>query len=190
MIDIYSVSFPRTGTHFMGENFHRFYDTICHVNHDVELFAKDRVMSIVRDPRTNIASYMAHHMMRLWKPLKDKYVVPIVNDAANDYLEYYLEAQKHPHVLFADFNMVTNNFVRFADVVGEAFSLPKSHGYATAETTRDDHKNDPNPYLPTVAGSPMMNKFYEALGDIDLSKHYELYNENMGKARRNGLVDK
>tara|TARA_B110000259_G_scaffold165404_1_gene192253 strand:- start:2879 stop:3463 length:585 start_codon:yes stop_codon:yes gene_type:complete len=190
MTKLYSVSFPRTGTHFIGANLSRFYDAEVWVRHDPEGFAEQNVISIVRDPRTNIASYIAHHMMRLDKTLNDNHTVPIAEQSAKDYLDYYLEAQKHPHVIFADFTMMTNNFIRFADTVGEIFSLPKSYQYETAEVTRDDHKDDEKAYLPTVAGSPIMNKIYEALGDVDLSKHYELYNENLGKAKQNGLLDK
>jgi hypothetical protein len=170
---VYFTSFPRTGTHTIGINMHKFYDVVPEVFHDTDNFDNDNVISVVRDPLENIASYYVHHIL----VHNQEYNLLGLANAALDYLNYYDEAMFFPQIVYADFNLLANDFTAFADKVADIFDLKKSDNYANAhvEMAVDDYRGVP--WKSSVVNTPEYKQAIDDLSNkIGLHEQYQKYN--------------
>jgi hypothetical protein len=158
------ISFPRSGSNFIGTNYGRFLEGDVYHSHEIaEINDFDTVFSIIRNPFDSIASMVTLSLDHS-KNIEDNCMAVYLY-----YLIFYHKIINKKDIIFIKFDDVINNFVQTIKTVGKIVGH-EYNGNVTPiypEPTED--------FLSTSKNNSRYESVCEVLKTIDLTKCNELY---------------
>ena len=160
------ISFPRSGSNFIGTNYGNFLDGDVYHSHDIsEINDFDTVFSIIRNPFDSISSMVALSLDHS-KNIEDNCIAVCLY-----YLAFYHKILNKPGIYFIKFEDVIDNFVQMIKSVGSIV------GHQYNGNTVTVHPDPIQEFLSTSKDNPKYKMVCEALEKIDLTKCNKLYSQ-------------
>lgn len=158
------ISFPRSGSNFIGTNYGVFLDGDVYHSHELsELNDFDLVFSVIRNPFDSIASMVAlsiDHSTKVQDNIMAVYYY---------YSIFYHKILSKPEIHFIKFEDIIDNFVDVIKIVGNI----TGHQYTGhTETVKPDPVEE---FLSSSKDNSRYNMVVSELKKIDLSKLNKLY---------------